>query len=153
MRDVSGFFAGLLRYEIELWNVLDSAVQREHGLSLGRLQALRVVRSGGGQARVQDVAGDLRITVGAASKLVDRLERDGLARREPNPADRRSSLIALTLIGVDMLDAASVTFQRELADRLPPEVISDDELASITATLRRLLHQLGSEGRSEVGAA
>ncbi len=41
----------------------------------------------------QDVAVPA-ITIGAASKLVDRLERDGTAHREPNPNDRRSSLIA-----------------------------------------------------------
>ncbi|HEU4953949.1 MAG TPA: MarR family transcriptional regulator [Gemmatimonadales bacterium] len=36
------------------------------------------------------------------TSLLDRLERSGLARREPNPADRRSFLISLTERGRDL---------------------------------------------------
>lgn len=152
MRDAVGFFDAVLALEIVLWNALDGAVQSGQGLSLGRLQALRVARDRGGRARVQDMAEDLRITVGAASKLVDRLERDGMARREPNPADRRSSLIGLTSEGGEVLQAGSATFELELAELLPPEVVSEAELASATATLQRLVGHLTPTAR-EVGAA
>ena len=142
MSELTVFFDVLLRLEIRLWNELDDAVQRGHGVSLGRLQALRVLRERGGNARVQDVADDLVITVGAASKLVDRLERDGSARREPNPEDRRSSLVALTAAGVDVLDAGLAAFEAALSDRLAGEAVTRADLAAATATLDRLLQRL-----------
>lgn len=151
MSDATVFFDALLRYEIRLWNVLDAALVRAHGVSLGRLQALRVVRGHGGRARVQDVSDELLITVGAASKLVDRLERDGTARRVPNPDDRRSSLIALTAAGEQLLDAASATFEAVLADCLPPALVGTQDLVSLTATLRKLDSHLGSLSSVEVG--
>ncbi|MFZ1412008.1 MAG: MarR family transcriptional regulator [Micropruina sp.] len=152
MRDHVAFFDTLLRYEIQLWNALDGAVQREHGLSLGRLRALRVLRERGGRARVQDLADDLLITVGAASKLVDRLERDGTAHREPNPDDRRSSLIALTPSGTSVLDAGLATFEATLADCLAVEGAAEGDLAPITARLQRLLDHLESRTRAGVAS-
>src|SRR6478609_10569240 len=89
----------LVRYKVALWNAVDQALSREGLVSLTQLHALRVIDRYAGQARVQDLSRDIGITVGAASKLVDRLERDGLAVRSPNPEDRRSSLIALTVAG------------------------------------------------------
>lgn len=150
MSDVTEFFDVLLRLEIRLWNLLDDAVQHGHGISLGRLQALQAVRTYGGKARVQDVADDLMITVGAASKLVDRLERDGVARRGPNPADRRSSLIALTSSGADLLDAGLATFEAVLADRFAGDGGAAADVASGTATLVRLAGRL--DAPSTVGA-
>ncbi len=150
MSEVAEFFDVLLRLEIRLWNELDDAVQHAHGVSLGRLQALRVVQDRAGSARVQDVADDLVITVGAASKLVDRLERDGLARREANPADRRSSLISLTPAGADLLDAGLATFESVLVDRLSGDGVTDVELRSTTVALGRLLD--GFDTPSTVGA-
>ena len=93
------FFDALVRYETYLWNHLDDRLVAAGGVSLANLTALRVVRRHAGSARVQELRTQLGITVGAASKLVDRLERDGLVVRTANPHDRRSSLIALTPAG------------------------------------------------------
>jgi DNA-binding MarR family transcriptional regulator len=51
------------------------------------------------------------ITVGGASKVVDKVEAAGLCRRNPNPTDGRSNLIQLTEPGVGLLAAADVTFR------------------------------------------
>lgn len=146
MRDVTGFFEAVLRYEIGLWGVLDRDVQSTVGVTLGRLQALRVVGQHEGQARVQDVADGLMITVGAASKLVDRLERDGTVQRMPNPEDRRSSLIALTVSGRTVLSDGEATVGAALDRCVAPEVIADEELASATALLRKLSASLEASG-------
>lgn len=150
VRDLTSFFDAVLRYEIGLWEVLDGALQSAHDVSLGRLQALRVVGERGGTARVQDVANDLSVTVGAASKLVDRLERDGTALRSPNPDDRRSSLISLTPSGARLVAEGRATVEAVLAQCLPAAALADADLASLTATLRRLNDHLASVSRQEV---
>ena len=107
------FFDTLIRYETDLWNYLDRTLLSEGAVSLATLEALRVVDRHAGRARVHELQDDLRITVGAASKLADRLEKAGLAVRSANPDDRRSSILTLTpegraehARGVEVLDQA-----------------------------------------------
>lgn len=131
------FFDVLVRYEIALWNAVDRELARDGLISLGQLQALRVVAHYRGRARVQEVSVDIGITVGAASKLVDRLERAGLAVRNPNPDNRRSSLVALTTSGEQALAAATRVSSSAVA-----RLIADEDVDPLTATLRRLQSRL-----------
>ena len=43
-----------------------------------------------------DLSAEFAIGIGSTSKVVDRREARGWVERRPNPADRRSSLLALT---------------------------------------------------------
>ena len=135
------FFDVLVRYEVALWNAVDRELGRQGKISLGQLHALRVVHRYGGQARVQDLSSDIGITVGAASKLVDRLERDGLASRSPNPANRRSSLISLTAAGQQALASALVVFRGAVA-----RAAGEEDTEPVTAALRRLQARLDAPG-------
>jgi MarR family multiple antibiotic resistance transcriptional regulator len=135
------FFDVLVRYEIALWNAVNRELGRQDQISLGQLHALRVVGSYGGQARVQDLSSDIGITVGAASKLADRLERDGLASRSPNPTNRRSSLIALTAAGQQALASAMDVYSRAVA-----RAVGEEDVELLTAALRRLQARLGEPG-------
>ena len=134
------FFDVLVRYEIALWNAVDQELARQESISLAHLHALRVVDRYQGRARVQEVSDDIGITVGAASKLVDRLERAGLAVRSPNPDNRRSSLVGLTADG-----------QRALADALQvcrsfvARLLGDEDVEALTATLRRLQSRVDAQ--------
>lgn len=133
------FFDVVVGYEIALWNSVDEVLAARGMVRLGHLHALRVLDAYGGQARVQEVSDDVGITVGAASKLVDRLERDGLAERRPNPANRRSSLVRLTPQG-----------QRSLADGLAvaqealDQAVGDEDVDQVVAVLERLRARLTS---------
>jgi MarR family multiple antibiotic resistance transcriptional regulator len=95
----------------------------------------------GGRARVQDLSADIGITVGAASKLADRLERDGLTARTPNPADRRSSLIGLTDSGQQALTSGAEVFGRAVA-----RALGDEDVEVLTDALRRLQSRLDEPG-------
>lgn len=101
------FFEVLVRYEVRLWDAVDDALRSRGLVSAAQLQALTIIGRHGGAGRVQEVSAEIGITVGAASKLVDRLERDGLVGRHPNPADRRSSLVELTPTGAAALNSAT----------------------------------------------
>jgi len=92
-------FSQLVRAEMTLWDLMDQQLRDESGITLAQFQALSAIQKLDGAARVQDISQEMAITVGATSKLVDRLERDGLAQRGSNPADRRSSIVGLTAQG------------------------------------------------------
>ena len=106
-------FQDLVRVETRLYNAADARLRAEHDLALGQFEFLTLIEQVP-NCRVQDIARDIAITVGATSKAVDRLERAGLCRREANPGDRRSSILVLTDLGREKLEAARPTLEREL---------------------------------------
>jgi MarR family transcriptional regulator, organic hydroperoxide resistance regulator len=148
--DLPGLFRDLVRLETEVWNRLDARVYQAHGTPLAWLEIMQVVDATEGVCRVLDIARALSITVGGASKVVDKVEAAGLCRRQPNPTDGRSNLIQLTGPGVDLLKAADVTLASALAD-LVGEAAPADELAQLSVTLRRLRQHLLA--RAPVNAA
>jgi DNA-binding MarR family transcriptional regulator len=76
------------------------------------------------------------MTSGGMTAALDRLERKGLVRRGPNPADRRGSLVALTDEGRAAVDAA---MERHVdAEHRLVAGLSDAE----RERLRGLLHKL-----------
>ena len=48
---------------------------------------------------VRGLAADLKLSKAAVTRSIDRLEISGLARRKPDPADRRSVLVSPTIQG------------------------------------------------------
>jgi DNA-binding MarR family transcriptional regulator len=147
--DVVGLFGDLVRLETELWNRVEARVQQVHGVPLAWLEIMQVVEATS-DCRVLDIARALSITVGGASKVVDKVEAAGLCRRQPNPTDGRSSLIRLTEPGEALLEGANVTFARALAAYVGAAVPAG-ELAQLSVTLRRLRHHLTIADPAETG--
>jgi MarR family transcriptional regulator, organic hydroperoxide resistance regulator len=138
--DLAGVFRDLVRLETDLWNRVDARVQHEHGLPLAWLEVMQVISATRG-CRVLDVAEALFITVGGASKVVDKVQARGWCRRLPNPGDGRSSLIELTESGNGLLAAAKVTFDQALTAHLGCAVPMA-ELAGLSDTLGRVRRHL-----------
>jgi DNA-binding MarR family transcriptional regulator len=136
MADLTVLFSELIRFEIELWNAVDARLRREHDLQLTWFEPMRVM-SKHSACRVLDLKEDLSITVGGASKLVDRIEAAGLCRRRANPEDRRSQIVELTPAGRLLLAEATKSFEDELRARLEPAV-TERALDQFLATLLRL---------------
>jgi DNA-binding MarR family transcriptional regulator len=110
-------------------------VYREHGLESGWHDVLATLRRTGPpfQLRPSEFTGALMLTSSGTTKRLDRLEQAGLIAREPDPDDRRGTLIALTPAGRELIDgvteahlenerrllgALTETEQRRLADLL-----------------------------------
>ncbi len=132
------WLSDLVRLEIALWDRVDRRLRAEHGLSLASFEALRFVGTAAGAVRVGDLSRALRITVGGASKLVDRVETAGLLRRQASLDDRRASQLALTAAGEAVLAAASRTHEAEMAVALD-SVLAPDEQRLAHALVARLL--------------
>ena len=71
----------------------------EVGLSLARLAALRVLSDAGESLPLTQLAEKLSCVKSNITQLVDRLETDGLVRRQLDPKDRRARLATLTAAG------------------------------------------------------
>jgi MarR family transcriptional regulator, organic hydroperoxide resistance regulator len=138
--DLVELFRDLVRLETDLWNRVDARVHREHGLPLAWLEVMQVISATPG-CRVLDVAEALLITVGGASKVVDKVQAGGWCRRLPNPNDGRSSLIELTESGDHVLAAGNVTFEEAL-DAYLGAAAPTGELTRLSDTLGRLRRHL-----------
>ncbi|MFD7311274.1 MarR family winged helix-turn-helix transcriptional regulator [Promicromonospora sp. NPDC059942] len=124
----------LVRVEVRLYTLLDARLRAAHGHGLGRVDLLRAVDAVP-RCRVSDLVRRLGITVGAASKGVDRQVRDGLVRRQANPEDGRSSFLELTPAGRQVLDEMLPTLDRETAEVLRGTGVPDGDLARLARIL------------------
>lgn len=136
MSELTVLFSDLIRYETDLWNVVDARLRADCALQLTWFEPMQII-SGTSACRVRDIAEALSITMGGTSKLVDRIEAAGLCRRRSNPADRRSSVIELTASGRKLLARADIVFEDELQQRLGSS-ITPSALTRLGATLRTL---------------
>ena len=89
-----------------------------------------------------ELAARLHITTGAATALVDRLERAGLAERQADPADRRRSTIRLTDQGRRLVAEARSWNQEIFAD------VPTEELPTVTELLGNLAASLHRQAES-----
>lgn len=69
------------------------------GLSLAKLSVLHPLAEAGTPLSLSELAQRQHCVRSNITQLVDRLEKDGLVRRRPDPHDRRSVLAALTPAG------------------------------------------------------
>lgn len=83
------------------------------GLSLARSKVLMRLQEQG-PARQNVVAAEFGLAPHSITDIVDGLERQGLAERQPDPTDRRAKLVAITGAGRGCLVAASATRERWL---------------------------------------
>lgn len=123
MPDLMTLFTVLVRFEAGLWCAVDARLRKECSLPFGWFAPLRVI-AGQESCRVREIADELSITVGAASKRVDRIEDAGLCRRRSHPRDRRSSIIELTPAGWQLLERAHVVVDAELCIQLGPALVA-----------------------------
>ena len=134
--DLRELFNDIIRFEIEIWNAVDSRLKSEFNLPLTHFEPMSVIDRLPG-CRVYDIATELGITTGGTSKLVDRIEASGYCRRLPNPDDRRSSLLELTPEGRRLLAEAGAAFDDEL-QRWLGAAVPERTLRQFAATLSRL---------------
>ena len=110
-----------------------------HGISFGEYLVLAALRRAGPPFRMNPTRlfNSVILSSGAMTNRLDRLEEMGLVERQPDPADRRGRLVALTDRGRQLVDAA-------LLDHLENEqgllaALDAGERAELAELLRKLL--------------
>jgi DNA-binding MarR family transcriptional regulator len=101
---------GLLRAYGCLAKRLDTELEREHGLPLSSYEVLSALQgSSGERMRMCDLADSAQLSRSGLTRLVDRLEREGLLERCSCEHDARGSYACLTSSGRERVQGARVT--------------------------------------------
>jgi DNA-binding MarR family transcriptional regulator len=127
---------------------LEAELQAERGLSLAEYDALvQLAVADGRRLRMSELAERVVLSRSGVSRLVDRLEGDGLVARRACPTDARGSWAELTPAGLDRLRTAAPVHLRGVDEHfLSPIAAADRE------GLVRALEGIVSSSRARDGA-
>jgi MarR family 2-MHQ and catechol resistance regulon transcriptional repressor len=98
---------------------------------------LRLERSDAQGVRVSDMANQVSFAPSSFSRLLDRIEAEGLVARVADPTNRRATLIQLTPEGHERVVAAMEVHEPSAQQRVV-EVLTDDEIDALETITRKL---------------
>jgi DNA-binding MarR family transcriptional regulator len=113
------------------------------GISMSQLPVLVALKDGASlpQKELTRLAG---VEQPSMAQLLARMERDGVIRRKPDPADGRSSLISLSPRTLKLIDAARAIMTEGNRDALAG--FSDSEVSQLVALLQRVIANVSDGG-------
>lgn len=130
---------GLLRVHGALMKSLDAELEREHGLPLSSYEVLLFLESApDGQLRMADLADRVLLSRSGMTRLVDRLEREGLIARAQCSRDARGCYAVLTERGRAALEQARPTHLTGVRERFLRH-LAPEELEMLAACWERIL--------------
>ena len=108
--DELGAWRGFLRVHSKLTRELDAELAAVHGLPLSSYEVLLFLDDApGGRLRMAQLADSVLLSPSGLTRLVDRLEKAGLVKRESCPSDRRGFEAVITDDGRTALTEARPT--------------------------------------------
>ena len=134
---------GMLRAQAALGKALDAQLEAAHGLQLSSYEVLMYLADAEDERmRMCDLASSILLSRSGLTRLVDRLQREGLLERVACRADARGAFAKLTPAGREKLQAARATHlagvRAMFLDRFSP-----DELDQLGACWDRVLDRTG----------
>lgn len=90
-----------------------------------------------GKLRMHELASAILVTRGGLTRLVARIEKAGLLRREPDPADGRGLYAAITGEGLEALRSTWPVYARGIAEHFGRH-LSDEEVEVLDRVLCRV---------------
>jgi DNA-binding MarR family transcriptional regulator len=128
----------LLDAHSRLTGRLEAELEHGHGLSLAEYEVLyRLSAAPGHRVRLNELTSHARMTKSGITRLVERLQRDGLLCTERCPSDRRGAYAVLTPEGQAVFRRAAALHLRGVQEHFGRH-LDDSEAASLRATLERV---------------
>jgi MarR family transcriptional regulator for hemolysin len=118
---------------------LSEARLKPLGFGVGHLPVLVALRDGRASTQ-RDLARFAKIEQPPMAQMLARMERDGLIKRMPDPADGRSSRVSMTQAAEARMPSAVKTLLRGNREALSG--FTDEEAAQLVALLQRLITNL-----------
>ena len=131
---------------------LEAELEAERGLSLADYDALvQLSVAEGRRLRMSELAERVVLSRSGVSRLVDRLEADGLVQRVACPSDARGLWAQLTPAGLDRLrDATPVHLRGVEAHFLAP--IAEEDREPLVRALEAVTRHLAAAGEPDLPA-
>lgn len=130
---------GLLRVHANVLKALDAEMETAHGLPLTSYEVLiQLADSPDRRMRMCDLADSVLLSRSGMSRLVDRLERDGLICRAACSNDARGAFACITEAGLALLEQARPTHVAGIRRRFLAQ-FSEEELGLLGAYWDRLV--------------
>ncbi|WP_018763669.1 MarR family winged helix-turn-helix transcriptional regulator [Arthrobacter sp. 135MFCol5.1] len=127
LQELASGFREALRHSVYLVRRLDA----DGELSAAQLSTLKMLLDEG--QRVGEIARNLGVRVPSATEQIIKLERAGLARREPDPNDSRAVRVILTPEGREAVDSANRRRNQVMAGIL--STLSDQDRKALADAL------------------
>ena len=129
---------GFLRVHAAITRQLDSELVERHGLSLSSYEVLLfLAEAPRGSMRMSELADSVLLSRSGLTRLVDRLERDGLVKRAACPSDARGANALITPAGRRAFAAARRTHLSGVRQRFLGS-FSAAELLTLAALWERI---------------
>ena len=110
----------------------------QHQLAVVEFEVLlRLARSPQDRLRMTDLSTQTSITTSGVTRVIDRLERDGLVCRQACPSDRRSSYAVITAAGRERLDEI-LPGHLALIDQWFTGQLDPEQLDTVLGALRKV---------------
>jgi len=130
-------------------DLLDDRVAASLRIGRTDLRAMEII-SRAGRALPSELASTLRLTTGAVTAVIDRLEAAGLVRRAADPHDRRKVRLELTSAGRDREQRVFAPLARDVVKAL--SAYTADELTLIAGFVAAVT-EATNRAAARVGAA
>ncbi|MFC4905767.1 MarR family winged helix-turn-helix transcriptional regulator [Actinomadura gamaensis] len=128
----------LLRAQVKISSRLQADLLADHDLALGSYDVLtHLGEAPDGRLRMNDLADRVLLSRSGLTRLVDRLQRDGLVCRESCSSDARGLYAVLTPAGWERLAEATPTYQRGVREYVLSR-LDENDLRVFGAILDRL---------------
>ncbi|RKE04118.1 MarR family winged helix-turn-helix transcriptional regulator [Marinifilum flexuosum] len=125
-------------------NLESKKIQKDHGVSIPQILCLEYLKSSPNyQATQKSIRAHLNLNSSTVTGIIGRLEKKGFLARLPKAGDRRTTVIALTSLGDQLLKNTPDLLQQRLAVKL--KKIPDTDLEKIEETLEILVNMLEIE--------
>src|SRR3954462_13033378 len=134
-----GAWRGLLRVHTALVKALDAELSEAHDLPLSSYEVLITLESAPNhKRRMAELADSVLLSRSGMTRLVDRLEREGLLVRDTCSDDGRGGFAGLTEKGAELLASARPTHLSGVRERFLVH-FSEDELRQLALFWERVL--------------
>lgn len=133
-----GVWRSFLRAHAGVLRELERELLAETGMSLGWYDVLlQLAEAPGRRLRMAELADRVLLSRSGLTRLIDRLQAEGLVRREPSPDDARGTFTVLTPAGMARLRAAAPVHLAGIRKYWLAH-FSDDDLRRLGALLGRV---------------
>lgn len=130
---------GLLRVHANVLKALDAELEAAHGLPLTSYEVLiQLADAPERRMRMCDLADSVLLSRSGMSRLVDRLEREGLISRCACSHDARGAFACITEAGLELLEQARPTHAAGIRRRFLAQ-FEENELRQLAAFWNRLV--------------